>query len=168
MPTTSELVLRPRFTMELPQNNETILATFEARKTTQTNFKITRVDDHVFIRLPTHQQHFWSPELHLEINHLDATTSKLHGLFGPKPQVWTLFMFLHFFVAGLFIAFGIWTYTNWRLKNPYGIQLGLMLLMVVIWFVLYIAGRWGRHKGKAEMQLMHDFMNETLGNCQLV
>ena len=86
----------------------------------------------------------------------------LHGLFGPNPTVWTMFMFLHFFVAGLFIAFGIWTYSNWTLENPFGLQLGLMLLMVAAWFGLYLAGRFGKHKGKDEMHQLYDFMNITL------
>ena len=71
-------------------------------------------------------------------------------------------MFLHFLVAGLFIAFGIWSYTNWTLDNPYGLPVGLMLLMVFTWFALYFAGRLGRDKGKAEMHQLHDFMNDTL------
>ena len=162
MPISNEIVLRPRFKMELNHDNASVLKIFEDAKTTSETYKIVRVDDHVFIRLPTHHQHFWSPQLHLEINETDTKTSMLHGLFGPNPTVWTMFMFLHFFVAGLFIAFGIWTYTNWTLKNSFGIQMGLMLLMVAAWFVLYFAGRFGRSKGKAEMHGLYDFMNDTL------
>ncbi|MBJ7882360.1 GTP-binding protein [Gelidibacter salicanalis] len=168
MPITNEIVLRPRFKKELNHDHATVLKVFEETKTTNKTFKIVRVDDHIFIRLPTHKQHFWSPQLHLEINEVDQNTSMLHGLFGPNPTVWTMFMFLHFLVAGLFIAFGIWTYTNWTLSNPYGIQLGMMLLMVVIWVVLYVAGRFGRAKGKAEMHELYDFMNTTLSNNGLV
>ncbi len=162
MSISNEIVLRPRFKMELNHDNSSVLKTFENAKATCETYKIVRVDDHVFIRLPKHHQHFWSPQLHLEINETDAKTSMLHGLFGPNPTVWTLFMFLHFLVAGLFIAFGIWTYTNWTLKSTYGIQMGFMLLMVAAWFVLYFAGRFGRAKGKAEMHGLYDFMNGTL------
>ena len=160
MSTTNEIALRPRFKRELEHEHQSVLTAFEAIKTD--DFKISRVDDHVFIRLPKHKQHFWSPQLHLEINEIDPKTSMLHGLFGPNPTVWTMFMFLHFLVAGLFIAFGIWSYTNWRLENSYGIPLGLMFLMVVTWFALYFAGRLGRSKGKTEMHQLHDFMNDTL------
>ena len=162
MSISNEIVLRPRFKIELNHDNTSVLKTFEAAKVTCETYKIVRVDDHVFIRLPKHHQHFWSPQLHLEINETDSQTSMLHGLFGPNPTVWTMFMFLHFLVAGLFIAFGIWTYTNWTLKSAYAIQFGLMLLMVVAWFVLYLAGRFGRAKGKAEMHGLYDFMNATL------
>lgn len=162
MSLTTEIVLRPRFKIALPYHNTIILKVFEESKKTCEIYKVVRADDHVFIRLPKHKQQFWSPQLHLEINEIDDKTSTLHGLFGPNPTVWTLFMFLHFVVAGLFIAFGIWTYTNWTLKNPYGIPFGLMIAMVLAWFGLYMAGRLGRIKGKNEMHDLYNFMNTTL------
>ncbi|MBO3097284.1 GTP-binding protein [Gelidibacter pelagius] len=168
MSLSNEIVLRPRFKMELNYGNAFILKTFEDAKSTSKTYKIVRVDDHVFIRLPTHEQQFWSPQLHLEINEIDDKTSTLHGLFGPNPTVWTMFMFLHFLVAGLFIAFGIWTYTNWTLKNPYAFPMGLMILMVAVWFGLYFAGRFGRAKGKDEMHGLYDFMNTTLKTNGLI
>jgi len=162
MPTTNEIVLRPRFKVELNQNNETLLKAFESAKNTQKEFIINRVDDHVFIKLPKEKQQFWSPQLHLEINESENDSSTLHGLFGPNPTVWTMFMFFHFIVAGLFIAFGIWAYTNWSLKGDYAIQLSLMLLMVLIWFVLYFAGSIGKGSSKNEMHDLNDFMKRIL------
>ncbi|WP_027125369.1 hypothetical protein [Gelidibacter mesophilus] len=162
MSISNEIVLRPRFKRELNHDNASVLKIFEDSKKTCETYKIVRVDDHVFIRRPKHEQHFWSPQLHLEINEIDAKTSMLHGLFGPNPTVWTMFIFLHFLVAGLFIAFGIWTYTHWTLNNPYGIPMGLMLFMVVVWFGLYFAGRYGRAKGKSEMHGLYNFMEMTL------
>lgn len=71
-------------------------------------------------------------------------------------------MFLHFVVAGLFFGFGIWAYTNATLGNSYAIQLFLTFFMVVLWFVLYFAGRIGRAKGKPEMHRLNDFLEDTL------
>jgi len=164
MPNTHEIVLRPRFKMDLKRSNTSALKAFEDSKNTQTNFIITRVDDHVYIKIPKEKQHFWSPQLHLEIMEVDENSSTLFGLFGPNPTVWTLFMFLHFLVAGLFFAFGIWSYTNQSLGNPYAIQLFLTLLMVVLWFALYFGGRLGKATGKNEMYALHQFMNDTLNN----
>ena len=162
MPTTNEIILRPRFRMELDRNNETVLKTFEDFKTRQKDFMVSRVNDHVFIRLPKDKQHFWSPELHLEINEIDNGKSMLYGLFGPKPSVWTMFMFFHFVVAGLFIAFGIWGYTNWSLKTDYTLQLFVVIFMVVLWIGLYIGGRLGKATGKDQMHQLYHFMNEVL------
>lgn len=162
MPLSNEIVLRPRFKIELNQSNESALNAFEAKKTTQSDFIINRVDDHVFIRIPKEKQHFWSPQLHLEINEIDENTSMLHGLFGPNPTVWTMFMFFHFLVAVLFIGFGAWAYSNWSLEVSYGLQIGIMILMVALWFVLYFTGRLGKKTGKPEMHLLYNFMKKNL------
>jgi hypothetical protein len=162
MSTTNTIVLRPRFKIELPYNNETVLKGFEIAKSSQKEYIVNRIDDHVFIKFPKQKQHFWSPQLHLEINEVDEKSSLLHGLFGPNPTVWTFFMFLHFMVAGLFIAFSIWAYTNWALKSSYALQVSLMLFMVIVWFALYFAGSIGKASSKNEMLELQEFMNKVL------
>ncbi len=161
--TANEIILRPRFKFHVKHDNEKLLKLFEDTKDAQSNFKVSRVDDHVFIKIPKDKQHFWSPQLHLEINKNDNTeTSTIYGLFGPNPTVWTMFMFLHFLVAGLFIGFGIWAYVNWSLETDYAIQLFVTLLMVVIWFALYFGGQLGKKTGMNEMHQLHHFMRDTL------
>ena len=162
MPTTNTIVLRPRFKITLQYNNETVLKAFDISKVSQKEFIVNRIDDHVFIKFPKQKQHFWSPQLHLEINEVDEKSSLLHGLFGPNPTVWTFFMFLHFMVAGLFIAFSIWAYTNWALKSSYALQVSLMLFMVIVWFALYFAGSIGKASSKKEMLELEEFMNKVL------
>ena len=124
MSITNEIVLRPRFKFKVNQDNEVILKLFENSKDNQSQFIVSRVDDHIFIKIPKVKQHFWSPQLHLEIakNETDDN-STIYGLFGPNPTIWTMFMFLHFIVAGLFIGFSIWAYTNWSLDEDFAIQL---------------------------------------------
>lgn len=162
MPSTNDIVLRPRFKMEVLRNNASILRDFERQKKTQSDFILTRIDNHVFIKFPKAKRQFWSPQLHLEIDPIDASLSEIHGLYGPNPTVWSLFMFLHFMVAGLFIAFGIWTYTNWKLNTDFIFQLSLTILMIIIWVLLYFIGRIGRDASKKDMFLLKKFMDETL------
>lgn len=164
MPLSNDIVLRPRFQLEIPRPNEAVLIDFENAKNTQSDFIITHVDDHVFIKFPKDKQHFWSPQLHLEIKKVNKNTSILHGLFGPNPTVWTFFMFLHFLIAGLFIAFAIWTYTNMSLKQSYTIQASITLLMILLWVTLYFVGSMGKASSTKDMRLLNSFMNDILEN----
>ncbi|MCF8714559.1 GTP-binding protein [Joostella atrarenae] len=159
MSTTNTIVLRPRFKKELSIRSETVLKTFENSKVTQQDFIITRIDDHVFIKYPKAKQHFWSPQLHLEINAIDENSSLLYGLFGPNPTVWSLFMFFHFMVAALFIGIAVWAYTNWSLDKTYSMQLSIMMLLVLIWIALYFIGSVGKNSSKKEMHELYAFMN---------
>ena len=83
-------------------------------KKSQNRFVISCVDDHIFIKLPKREQHFWSPQLHLEITEKDENTCSLHGFFGPNPTVWTMFMFLHVAVGILFMVDLTWLYSNYN------------------------------------------------------
>ncbi|WP_034061561.1 hypothetical protein [Lacinutrix jangbogonensis] len=163
MPLTNEIILRPRFKFDINEDNETLLNLFEDTKNTQSNFIVSRVDDHVFIKIPKAKQHFWSPQLHIEINkNQTINKSTLYGLFGPNPTVWTLFMFLHFVVIGLFFGFGVWAYTNWSLDTNYATQLFLVCLMAIVWLVLYFGGRIGKKTGTDQMHELHHFMRDIL------
>lgn len=157
-----EIILRPRFKRTIPENNETILKRLEDSKSKQSDFVVSRIDNHVFIRIPKSKQHFWSPQLHIEVDEIDDKNCELHGLFGPSPTVWTFFMFLHFLVVCLFIGFGIWAYTNVILENSFVLQVVLMILMVFVWFVLYFGGRMGKATGRPEMIELYQFLNTTI------
>lgn len=157
-----EVVLRPRFKKIIPLASEVVLQRLEATKEIQKDLIVKRIDNHVFIRIPKERQHFWSPQLQLEVDEINEHSCEMYGLFGPSPTVWTFFMFLHFLVACLFIGFGIWAYTNAALDTSYTIQVAFMFFMVVIWFLLYIAGRWGRSAGKPEMKELFQFVTKTI------
>ncbi len=156
----NDIVLRPRFQLELQQSKESALESFEKKKNEP--FLINQIDDHVFIKFQKKDIHFWSPQLHLEINEIDTENSKVYGLFGPNPTLWTFFMFLHFGVGTFFIILSIWAYSSASLDKSYGLQLGAMAFMVLIWFVLYAFGRAGRRKGKPQMNQLFHFMREVL------
>jgi len=159
-PLPNKIILRPRFQLQIPKNKENVLSKFEGLK--QHPFLVKRLDDHVFIKFNQKEHHFWSPQLHLEIDEVDDISCKLYGVFGPNPTLWTFFMFVHFVVATLFIIIGIWAYSSASLDKSYHIQVGLMVLLVLIWFVLYFAGRSGKKKGKPQMQQLLDLMQNVL------
>lgn len=155
----SELLLRPRFQLKLKKNKEMALKVFDNMD--QVPFIINKIDDHIFIKFNQKQIHFWSPQLHLEINE-ENDGCIVYGLFGPNPTLWTFFMFLHFGVATIFVILGVWAYSSAALDRPYGLQIALMVFMVLLWFVLYTFGRYGKKKGKPQMQALYDFMKKAL------
>ncbi|MBL4662373.1 MAG: GTP-binding protein [Flavobacteriaceae bacterium] len=157
-----EIVLRPRFKMELEQSSDWALQTFEKAKEETTQFVIHRSDDHVFIKIPKDKQHYWSPQLDLEIYQFEGEKTHVRGLFGPKPSVWTMFMFFHFVVIGLVLGVSVWAYSNAALQQPYFLQLVALFFLAIGWFALYFAGRMGKSAGKKEMIALNKFMYETL------
>tara|TARA_R110002167_G_scaffold61543_3_gene173621 strand:+ start:968 stop:1420 length:453 start_codon:yes stop_codon:yes gene_type:complete len=146
--------------MDLSGHKEKFLDAFQ--KLREPPYVVKRSDDHIFIKFDTAHNHFWSPQLQLEIVETDENNCKLYGLFGPNPTLWTFFMFLHFGVATLFIVMAIWAYSSSALGKPYGLAIGLMIFTVLLWFALYFFGRIGKRKGKPQMQQLHQLMMDTL------
>ena len=156
----NDLILRPRFQLEVSVPKEKLLTALE--NSAIKPFLVKRIDEHIFIKFDVQSNHFWSPQLHLEIDAIDKENSKLFGIFGPNPTLWTFFMFLHFGVATVFLVLGIWAYSSAALDKQYGMQLGLMGLMLVLWFVLYFFGRAGKRKGKPQMRQLYQWMMDVL------
>jgi len=159
----SEVFLRPRFTIELKENKQEVLNRFadELKKET-TKFRGSFVDNHLFISVSKKEEHFWSPQLHLEIIEAPDETSTLKGLFGPKPQVWTLFMFIHFIIGFSFLAFCIVLYTRTSLNESIFFPFTMMVVLPFIWVILYFLGKIGKETGKNQMKNLHDFMIKTI------
>ncbi|WP_438968997.1 GTP-binding protein [Nonlabens sp.] len=161
MDVTNDIVLRPRFKRELCITRDVFFELILTHKKDK-KYIISVVNDHVFIRFPKNKSHFWSPELHLELHEVIGEKISLKGLYGPKPTVWTMFMFLHFLVAGLFIAAAIWLYTSYTLEESVRLPLIILILMILVWIILYIAGRLGRKTGESQMHELQYFIDSLL------
>lgn len=158
----NEIVLRPRFQLELEQPSSGIIAKFAETKKAQRRFIVSCVDDHIFIKLPQKEQHFWSPQLHLEVSEILENGSMIKGFFGPNPTVWTLFIFLHVAVGILFLIDLTWLYSNYSLGNTINPQIWIAVFLVLAWILLYVAGAMGKKKGKPDMRELYDFMMKTI------
>ncbi|WP_340203521.1 GTP-binding protein [Ascidiimonas sp. W6] len=161
-PSANDIVLRPRFQLETEWEKNSVIEAF--KNELKSPFKIKNAGDHVFIRFDEEHTSFWSPQLHLEVveEEEEAEKSKIYGLFGPSPTLWTFFIFLHFGIATVFVIFGIWGYSNWSIQQPYALQTAVCVFMVILWFGLYLFGRIGKSQGKEQMHLLHNFMKDTL------
>ena len=159
---TNEIVLRPRFQLELQSNLEDLEAVFDNVKTDK--FVVKRLDEHVYIKFKKSETTFWSPQLHLELFSYEKGVSKIHGVFGPNPTLWTFFMFLHFGVGTLFVILGIFAYSYYSLGHDITFWLVGMFFLVLIWFTLYAFGRLGKSKGKPQMDQLKQFMKGLIAN----
>ena len=160
---TNKIFLRPRFSIDLEKSKEEVLALFlREKKKKQKRFIIKIVDEHIFLDILNKDNHFWSPHLHLEIVEEEGEKTKVKGLFGPKPGVWTFFMFLHFVVATAFIGFSIWAYVGSKMEESNAFPIVMMVVLPMVWILLYLFGRLGRDFGRSQIVKMQVFLIELL------
>jgi Na+/melibiose symporter-like transporter len=155
--------LKPRFKVEMDETEDVIITKF-VKSLKENNFIYPNkiVDNHVVIDVPPENEHFWSPQLQIEIEKGENGKTIVKGLLGPKPKVWTFFMFLHFFVAISFCVFLVVFYTKWSLNQDYGFFMIMCIIMPVLWVILYFSGQLGKRFGYDQMLELHDFMMNAL------
>jgi len=159
----SDIYLRPRFKMFFDENHDGLIEKFRVHINDEDcKYCSSIVDSHIVIDIPTEENHFWSPQLNIEVEKIAAQKSVVKGFFGPKPQVWTLFMFFHFAVAVAFIGFSVMAYVKWMLKSDYTFPLIMVIALPVIWIIMYFLGRIGKKTGHKQMDELHEFMMKTL------
>lgn len=163
----NRIILKPRFKEVLNTSQEAVINTLEKRlKSAECKFDSKVVGHHIIIDVPENNRRFWSPQLHIEVEKETEDSSILKGLFGPKPQVWTFFIFMHFVVAITFFVFLVIAYSNYTLDKDYEFSLIMCVLMPVLWAIFYIFGQLGKKKAYKQMLRMHYFLIESLSELK--
>lgn len=156
------IALRPRFEAESKKSVEQILERAKILKSElKSDYQIKIIDEHLYFYFSKEKRKYYSPFLHLELE-ADEGKTIIKGLFGPEQLLWTLFMFLHFIVAGLFLVFSMMAYTHWSLNQSIVLDVVVMTFMVVFWILLYVIARINREKGVPQMHELEDLMHKVL------
>ncbi len=159
--TDHKLRIRPRFRKEIADAPETAINKIKsALDSDHAKCKGTIVDHHVILLIPQHQQHYWSPQLALELEALPEG-SRIRGLYGPKPEVWTMFVFFYSAIGFLTLMGSIFGLSQMMLSmNPYGlwsVPIGGILLLG-----LFIISKIGERLGQDQMHQLKDFLDKSL------
>lgn len=154
MDANKELRLRLRFYKDVPQNIDALRVKFADYAQIKSKDYFVKIRGyHIWLNIKGQKKAYWSPHLHIEMESKDQNETHIRALFGPDPTLWTLFMFFHFIIAGIFLIFSGITYTDYILKNSITFDLVVMGLMIFVWFLLYIVAKQIRSNG-------HDQMND--------
>ena len=158
----NRILLKPRFKIPFEESKEELIERFRRRLAREECIYTSKiVDHHIVIDVPKEDEHFWSPQLHVEIEEEDGTTI-VKGILGPKPKIWTFFIFLHFAVVLIFLVFFVIFYSKYTLDQDYELAGVICLLMPVVWVALYFFGQLGKKFGYKQMVGLHDFLVRTL------
>lgn len=112
------------------------------------------------LRILAKDQHYWSPELSLQLEQLEDRTL-VRGLFGPRPAVWTMFAGFYTFTIFLSLIALLYGLSQWSLNmEPYG--LWLLPVPLVLLVSAYATALVGQRLGHEQMQELHRFVDQTL------
>lgn len=108
--------------------------------------------------------HYWSPQLNFRVEKEDDGEERtvIAGIIGPRPNVWTLFMFVYFSIgiAGFFItSYGISRY----MLGEYSHALWGLPLAAIIMATAYQAGKFGEKLGAEQVDYLKGFVSKAVG-----
>lgn len=105
-------------------------------------------------------QHYWSPQLTLTLEEQEGKTI-LRGLYGPKPAVWTMFVF---FYAAIGFMTLVLTIIGFGLKslNKGTTVLWFIPVLLAVFLSLYLVAYFGKQKGHDQIFIIHEFIKKVL------
>jgi len=156
MNTEDSIQLRLRFYKDVDENIDVVRQKFiDHTKVVSPDFLMKIRNYHIQFTIKGEKQRYWSPHLSIQLEEKEGsekTATHIRGLFGPAQTMWTFFIFLHFIVAGVFVTFIMFAFSDYALNQPITSDVITLLIMVVCWVLLYIIARQTRVNGYGQME----------------
>lgn len=121
------------------------------------------IDHHIVLDIVGDDVHYWSPQLNfrVEADEQNPDQTILSGLIGPRPAVWTMFMFIYFSTG--FIGFVISSYGISKLMlGTYSHLILAFPIAILFMLTAYRAGKYGEQLGKDQIELLKQFIREAI------
>lgn len=154
--------VRPRFERELPCDRDAFFARARERaEAPDSPFRFVALGAHAEVRVREEMAHFWSPRLTLEV--LDGPEGRpvLGGLYGPSPEVWTLFLAVYAFLFFSALFGGLLGISQLFVgQSPWGLL--CVPAAVFLAAVPYAASLVGQRLAAEQMDLLRTFLDEAL------
>lgn len=119
------------------------------------------LDNHAYLQIPEEDQHYWSPEFHVTVEKQADGGSLIRGVVGPKPKVWTMFMFFYSAVIVLFflgLSMGV---SQWVLGMDAPV-LWSIPACIGLWILIVLSAKFGQYKGRNQMESLWYFLDESI------
>lgn len=154
--------IRPRFRFISATSPEQIKKEMVEKLDTQhQTFVAKSVQGHFIVKIKGEEQHYWSPQLDIVFEKLPDGNTLIRGLYGPNPNVWTLFMFLYGSVILSILFWGIYEGSQYSLGILTAFSWVIPILCGVGGF-LYLVSQFGQKLGAEQTFALHHFLEESL------
>lgn len=167
MNTENSIRLRLRFYKDIDENIELVRQKFvDYSKVISPDFLMKIRNNHIQFTIRGEKQRYWSPYLSVELEEKEGNeknATHIRGLFGPAQTMWTFFIFLHFIIAGIFLTFLMFAFSDYALKQSIVNDAIIMISMVVCWILLYVIARQTRVNGYGQMEELEKECQKIIG-----
>ncbi len=155
--------MRPRFALEFPATADEVMDCIRSMLETEgPGYGGTSARRCAELFVDESERRFWSPHLSIQVQE-QGKGSVLSGRFSPRPEVWTLIMFVYFLMAFAVVFGSAYGYVQWLLgSTPWGLLAVPGGIAVIV--LLHAASIVGQRLSDDQMELLRSRL-DTLLEC---
>lgn len=156
--------LRPRYRRVTEKTAENVVNSIVSELRQSKTITGTTLLNHAYLGIPESEQKYWSPEMHLTVEEL-AEGSLVRGVIGPKPKIWTMYMFLYSAVVVLFFfgaAMGVSQYSL-HVEAPW---LWSIPVCIFLYLLVIAAAKFGQYKSIYQMKAILEFLDQAVDRAK--
>lgn len=116
--------------------------------------ELKRFPGYLTLRIPEEEQHFWSPQLTLSLDPAEGGGTVISGIYGPRTNVWSMFLYCYLVVGTMGSFTGIFGIAQWVVgARPWGLL--LFALFAALALALYLLAQFGQKLGARQTYTLH-------------
>lgn len=155
--------VRPRYRRITEKSTEQVIISIVNELRNSEEITGSTLENHAYLRIPEKEQKYWSPEMHVTVEALEEGTL-VKGVIGPKPKIWTMYMFFYSMVVVLFFLGASMGVSQWML-NMDAPWLWSIPICVVLYLLVIAAAKYGQYKSVRQMRSILDFLDAAINNA---
>lgn len=159
---------RPRFKVYTKATKEQLIDVI--KKNLEKNTKIVggyANKEFAMVRLRKDKEKFWAPQLQIrwEKDEDNKKVTVVRGIIGPRPNVWTLFMFCYGLSGALLITLGTFAVSEYYVKGE-SIWIWSIPFAFCLGFGTYIASKIGQRISKDHLHVIYNFVDDIFNQLE--
>ena len=152
--------VRPRYRQISEKSQEQIIASIVKELRNSQQIIGSTLENHAYLMIPEKEQKYWSPEMHVTVETIEEGTL-VRGVIGPKPKIWTMYMFFYSAVVILFFLGAAMGVSQWMLKMD-APWLWSMPVCVILYLLVIAAAKYGQYKSTQQMKDILNFLDSAV------
>lgn len=148
--------IRPRYRRVTEKDAKQVVESIVKELRNSKQIKGSTLENHAYLGIPDEEQKYWSPEMHVTVETLDDGTL-VRGVIGPKPKIWTMYMFFYSAVVVMFFLGAALGISEWMLHMD-APWLWSIPVCIVLYLMVIAAAKYGQYKSIQQMKRILDFL----------
>jgi hypothetical protein len=156
--------IRPRFKLEVAiDQHELFRRVSQVLEHPSKRVQGRRIEEHVVLDIVGEDVHFWTPRLsfRIEPDEENPEHSVVSGLIGPRPTVWTMFVFIYFGVGTAGLILSMYGGSKWMLGH-YSPLVWALPIAILFMLTAYSAGKYGERLSAEQIEELKEVVRKVV------